>query len=530
MSKDIAYDIEFLRKASIGVNLLANSVKITLGASGRNVLLERPSASPIVANSGAMIANDMALPDDTENMGVKIIREAASKTNAAAGDGAATAIVLSQFILNEGWKNIAANANPIELRKGIQGATQVSAAAIRKLAMPAGTRLALEKVASVSANDPVLGSIVAEAMTRVGSRGVVLVEESSGTETVLDIKEGMQLERGYLSPEMVTDKDRMVAELENPYILITDQKIEDPQELIPIMEEIVEKDASLLVVADELEGAALRFLVMNIKNNVFKVAAVRAPAYGEGRIARMEDLALLTGGSFISKTLGLTVREATLGMLGRASSVIVGKDNASIVGGLGDKAAIEAWIKATEARIDKTDYTFSKQQLQDRLAKITAGVAVIKTGAFTAAEMKEKKLRVDNAVHTARAAEREGIVPGGGIAYLRIIPAVKAYAETLSGDRKTGAAIIVKALEAPVRQIAENAGIEGGIAVAQILKSPAGTGLNAITGTYENMMDAGIVDAAMVTRIALQSAASAAATLLTSRVGITETKKNNAKR
>jgi chaperonin GroEL len=332
----------------------------------------------------------------------------------------------------------------------------------------------------------------------------------------------MQLDRGYLSPEMATDKERMVAELKDPYILITDRKITDPQDLLPIVEQVVEKNASLLIIADELEGAALGFLVKNMMNGVLKVVAIRAPAYGEGRIARMEDLALLTGGSFLSETLGHTVRDANLNMLGRAASVTIGKDNTVVTGGGGDKASIEAWVKATEARIEKTDYDFARQQLQERLARIAAGVAVIKTGAFTEAEMKEKKRRADDALHAARAAALEGVVPGGGIVYLRIVPAVSAYAETLSGDRKTGAAIIRKALEAPTRQIAENAGIDSGVAVAEIAKRPAGTGFNAVTGKYENMIDAGIVDAAMVSRLALQSAASAAAMLLTAGAGVTD--------
>ncbi|GHU66057.1 60 kDa chaperonin [Clostridia bacterium] len=522
MSKNIVYGLAFQKKVLAGADKLADAVKTTLGPKGRNALLARPSASPLVTNNGGMIANDIALADDAENMGAKMIREAAARTNDAAGDGTTTATILARFILREGYRNIAAGADPMELKKGIQGAVQLSSAAIRKLSISVSTRQGLAEVASASASDPVIGAMVAEAMERVGVNGVITVEESSGTETALDVKEGMQLERGYLSPEMVTDKDRMVAELENPYILITDRKISDPMELLPVVEKIAEKNASLLVIADELEGAALGFLVMNVRNGVLDAVAIRPPAHGEGRIARMEDLALLTGGSFLSEKLGLTVKDATPEMLGRAASVTVSKDNTVIIGGAGDKKAIAAWSKAMEARIEKTDYDFARQQLQDRLARMAAGVAVIKIGAFTEAEMKEKKLRTDDALHAARAAAREGIVPGGGIVYLRILPAVKAYTETLSGDRKTGAAIILKALEAPARQIAENVGVEGSVAVAEIRKRPAGTGFNAATGQYGIMMEEGVVDSAMASRLALQSAASAAAMLLTAGAGVME--------
>lgn len=525
MPREIVYSEDFRRRMQSGVDTLANAVKITLGPKGRNVVIQRPSGSPLVTNDGATIAKEIELEDWIENMGARLIQEVTLKTYAVAGDGTTTATVLAQSIIREGFKNIAAGANPVELKKGIQGATQLAAAAIRKLARPVETREAIAQVAAVSAEDPAIGEMIAEAMEKVGMDGVITVAESRSRDTTLNVKEGMQYEVGYLSPEMVTDKEKMVAELDNPYILITDRKIADPQELVPLLDQIAKQGKPLLIMAEGVEGEALGMLVMNKMNGVLKAVAIHPPAYGDGRRARMEDLALLTGGTFITEEMGHVLQKTTLDMLGSAASVRVEKQNTVILGGAGSKKAVATRIRYLQMLIEKAEYDFDRKELQERLAKLVSGVAVIQVGAVTELEMKEKKQRIENARNAAKAAAAEGIVPGGGVAYINILPAIKAYRETLSGDMKTGAGIILKALVEPAGQIAENAGMAGRSVIAEVKRRPAGIGFNAVTKEYTNMMEAGIVDAAKVVRLALQYAASLSAILLTVEAGIMETKK-----
>lgn len=524
MPREIVYNENIRRKIQSGVDQLANTVKITLGPKGRNVLIQRPGQSPLVTNDGATIAKEIELEDYFENMGAKIIKEVAAKTNEVAGDGTTTATVLAQFIIHEGFKNIASGANPMEIKKGIQGATQLAAAAIRKLADPVKTREAIAQVAAVSAEDAEIGEMIAQAMEKAGMDGFITVDESGSRDTTLIVKAGMQFERGYLSPEMVTDKAKMIAELDNPYILITDRKISNPQELVPLLDQVAEQGRSLLIIAESVEGTALSMLVMNMKKGVLNVVAVHPPAYGAGRKARMDDLAFLTGSTFITEDMGYVLKETTLNMLGSASSVRVEKQNTVIVGGAGDKETVATRIRNLRILIEKAEYDFDRKQLEERLARLASGVAVIKVGAVTETEMKEKKLRIEDALNAAKAAVAEGIVPGGGLAYIVIIPVVKAYVETLSGDMKTGAAIILKALMEPARQIAENAGMEGSTVIAEVQRRAAGIGFNAATGEYTNMIEAGIVDSAKVTRLALQNAASVSAVLLTTEAGVTYTK------
>ena len=525
MPKEIVYSEDFRRRIQSGVDNLVNAVKITLGPKGRNVVIQRSSGSPLVTNDGATIAKEIELEDSVENMGARFIKEVALKTYDAAGDGTTTATVLAQYIIREGFKNIASGANTVELKKGIQGATQLAAAAIRKLAKPVETRKAIVQVAAVSAEDTDIGEMIAEAIEKVGMDGVITVDESGSRDTALNVKEGMQYEKGYLSPEMVTDKVKMVAELENPYILITDRKIVDPQELVPLLDQIAEQGKPLLIIAEGVEGAALGMLVKNKMNGMLNAVAVYPPAYGDGRRARMDDLAILTGGTFITEDMGYVLQETTLDRLGRAASVRVEKKNTVIIGGAGDKKAVETRIKYLRMLIEKAEHDFDRKQLEERLAKLVSGIAVIKVGAATEIEMKEKKLRIENALNAAKAAVAEGIVPGGGVTYINIVPAIKVYMETLSGDMKTGASIILKALVEPARQIAENAGMEGSSVIAEVRRRPAGVGFNAVTKEYTNMMEAGIVDSAKVVRLALQYASSLSAVLLTLEVGITDTKK-----
>jgi chaperonin GroEL len=525
MPREIVYNENIRRRMQSGVDKLANAVKTTLGPRGRNVVIQRPSGSPLVTNDGATIAKEIELEDYVENMGARLIKEVTLKTYNVAGDGTTTATVLAQYIIREGFKNIASGANTLELIKGIQGATQLAVAAIRKLAKPVETREAIAQVAAVSAEDTDIGEMIAEAMEKVGMDGVITVDESESRDTTLNVKEGMQYEGGYLSPEMVTDKKKMVAELDSPYILITDRKISDPQELVPLLDQIAKQGKPMLIIAEGVEGEALGMLVMNKKNGVLNAVAVRPPAYGDGRSARMDDLAILTGGTFITKDMGYVLQETTLDMLGSAISVRVEKQNTVIIGGAGDKKAVATRIRYLRMLIEKAEYDFDRKQLEERLAKLVSGVAIIKVGAATEIEMKEKKQRIENARNAAKAAVAEGIVPGGGVAYINTIPAIKAYIETLSGDMKTGAAIILKALVEPARQIAENAGLEGSSVIAEVKQRPAGVGFNAVTKEYTNMMEAGIVDSAKVVRLALQYAASLSAVLMTVEVGVTDTKK-----
>ena len=524
MAKEIFYGEDARRKLQAGVDQLANTVKITLGPKGRNVLINKTFGSPLITNDGVSIAKEIELEDAVENMGAQVVKEVASKTNDVAGDGTTTATLLAQIIIREGFKNVAAGANPMELKKGIQGAVNVAVAEIEKIAKPVETKASISQVAAVSAADENIGELIAEAMERVGKDGVITVEESKSLGTTLDVVEGMQFDRGYLSAYMVSDAEKMEAVLENPLILITDKKISNIQELVPILEQVMQMGRKLLVIAEDVEGEALATLVVNKLRGVLDIVAVKAPGYGERRKAMLEDIAVLTGGTVVATELGYDLREMTLDMLGSASTVKVDKDQTVIVGGMGDRAEVMARIGSIKMQIEDSTSEFDKEKLQERLAKLAGGVAVIQVGAATETELKERKLRIEDALNATKAAVEEGIVSGGGVALVNTIPAVAAYVETLSGDVKTGAAIIKRALEEPVRQIAENAGLEGSVVVAEVKKSEVGVGFNAATEEYVNMIEAGIVDPAKVTRSALQNAASASAMLLTTEAGIVDVK------
>ena len=524
MAKEIFYGEDARRKLQSGVDQLANTVKITLGPKGRNVLINKSFGSPLITNDGVTIAKEIELEDAVENMGAQIVKEVASKTNDVAGDGTTTATLLTQIIIKEGFKNVAAGANPMELKKGIQGAVDVAVEEIGKIAKPVETKESIAQVAAVSAADEKLGELIAEAMEKVGKDGVITVEESKSLGTTLEVVEGMQFDRGYLSAYMVSDTEKMEANIENPLILITDKKITNIQELVPILEQIMQQGRKLLIIAEDVEGDALANLVVNKLRGVIDVVAVKAPGYGERRKAMLEDIAILTGGTVIASDLGYELKEVTVDMLGNASTVKVDKDNTVIVGGSGDKAEVKARVNSIKSQIEETTSEFDKEKLQERLAKLAGGVAVIKVGAATETELKERKLRIEDALNATKAAVEEGIVAGGGAALVNAIPAVKDYVSTLAGDVKTGAAIIIRALEEPVRQIAENAGMEGSVVVAEVKKSQAGVGFNAATEEYVDMIDAGIVDPAKVTRSALQNAASASAMLLTTEAGVVDIK------
>ena len=524
MAKEIFYGEDARRKLQSGVDQLANTVKITLGPKGRNVLINKSFGSPLITNDGVTIAKEIELEDAVENMGAQIVKEVASKTNDVAGDGTTTATLLTQIIIKEGFKNVAAGANPMELKKGIQGAVDVAVEEIGKIAKPVETKESIAQVAAGSAADEKIGELIAEAMEKVGKDGVITVEESKSLGTTLEVVEGMQFDRGYLSAYMVSDTEKMEANIENPLILITDKKITNIQELVPILEQIMQQGRKLLIIAEDVEGDALANLVVNKLRGVIDVVAVKAPGYGERRKAMLEDIAILTGGTVIASDLGYELKEVTVDMLGNASTVKVDKDNTVIVGGSGDKAEVKARVNSIKSQIEETTSEFDKEKLQERLAKLAGGVAVIKVGAATETELKERKLRIEDALNATKAAVEEGIVAGGGAALVNAIPAVKDYVSTLAGDVKTGAAIIIRALEEPVRQIAENAGMEGSVVVAEVKKSQAGVGFNAATEEYVDMIDAGIVDPAKVTRSALQNAASASAMLLTTEAGVVDIK------
>ena len=526
MAKEIFYGEEARRKLQAGVDQLANTVKITLGPKGRNVLINKAFGSPLITNDGVSIAREIELEDAVENMGAQVVKEVASKTNDVAGDGTTTATLLAQIIIKEGFKNVAAGANPMELKKGIQGAVEVAVEEIGKIAHQVKKKEEIAQVASVSAADPAVGELIAEAMEKVGRDGVITVEESKSLGTVLDVVEGMQFDRGYLSPYMVSDAEKMVANMENPFILVTDKKISNIQEMIPLLEQVMKVGRKLLVIAEDVEGEALATLVVNKLRGVVDVVAVKAPGYGERRKAMLEDIAILTGATVIATDLGYELRECTLDMLGSAATVKVDKETTVIVGGAGAKEDVKARVMSLKMQVEESTSDFDKEKLQERLAKLSGGVAVIKVGAATETELKEKKLRIEDALNATKAAVEEGIVSGGGVALVNTIPAVAAYVETLSGDVKTGAAIIKRALEEPVRQIAENAGLEGSVVVAEVKKSPAGVGFNAATEEYVDMINAGIVDPAKVTRSALQNAASASAMLLTTEAGIVDIKED----
>ncbi len=522
MAKELHYGEEARRSLQAGVDKLADTVKITLGPKGRNVLIDKSYGTPLITNDGVTIAREIELEDRVENMGAQVVKEVASKTNDVAGDGTTTATLLSQIIIKEGFKNVAAGANPMIIKRGIQGAVEVAVDEIKKIAKPVDSKEAIANVASVSAADEEIGGLIAEAMEKVGKDGVITVEESKTMGTTLGVVEGMQFDRGYFSPYMVTDTEKMEAVLDNPLILITDKKISNIQEILPVLEQVVQGGRKLLIICDDLEGEALATIIVNKLKGTFEVAAVKAPGFGERRKAYLEDIACLTGGTVISSDLGYELKETTIDMLGQAATVKVDKDNTVIIDGAGDPKMIAARVEQIKNQIETTKSDFDREKTQERLAKMSGGVAVISVGAATETELKEKKLRIEDALNATKAAVQEGIVSGGGVALVNAIPAVSAYVDTLTGDVKTGAKIIERALEEPVRQIAENAGYEGSVIVAQVKKSETGVGFNAATEEYVNMIDAGIVDPAKVTRSALQNASSASALLLTTEAGITE--------
>lgn len=522
MAKELHYGEDARRKLQAGVDKLADTVKITLGPKGRNVLIDKKFGAPLITNDGVTIAREIELEDSVENMGAQLVKEVATKTNDVAGDGTTTATLLAQIIIKEGFKNVAAGANPMVLKRGIQGAVDVAVDEIKRLAHDVDSKESIAQVASVSAADENIGALIAEAMEKVGKDGVITVEESKTMGTTLDVVEGMQFDRGYFSPYMVTDTEKMEAVFENPYILITDKKITNIQELLPVLEQVVQSGRKLMIICDDLEGEALATLIVNKIKGTFDCVAVKAPGFGDRRKAMLDDIAVLTGGTVISEELGYDLKEATVDMLGSAATVKVDKENTVIVNGAGSPAAIEARVAQIKTQIENTTSDFDKEKTQERLAKLAGGVAVIKVGAATETELKERKLRIEDALNATKAAVQEGIVSGGGVALVNAIPAVSAYVDGLAGDEKTGGNIIVRALEEPVRQIAENAGFEGSVVVSQVKTSEEGTGFNAATEEYINMIEAGIVDPAKVTRSALQNAASASAMLLTTEAGITD--------
>ena len=515
MAKEIKYGIDARKALEEGVNKLANTVRVTLGPKGRNVVLDKSYGAPLITNDGVTIANDIELEDKFENMGAQLVKEVATKTNDVAGDGTTTATVLAQAMVNAGMKNLAAGANPIVLRRGMKKATECAVEAIAKMSEKVTGKDQIAKVASISAGDAEVGQMVADAMEKVSNDGVITIEESKTMKTELDLVEGMQFDRGYISAYMATDMDKMEAVLDNPYILITDKKISNIQEILPLLEQIVQSGAKLLIIAEDVEGEALTTLIVNKLRGTFNVVAVKAPGYGDRRKEMLKDIAILTGGQVISEELGLELKDATMDMLGRAKSVKVQKENTVIVDGEGEKSAIEARVAQIRAQIDETTSDFDREKLQERLAKLAGGVAVIRVGAATETEMKEAKLRMEDALNATRAAVEEGVISGGGSAYIHASKEVKKLTETLIGDEKTGAEIILKALEAPLYHISANAGLEGSVIINKVRESEVGTGFDALNGEYVNMIDAGILDPAKVTRSALQNATSVASTLLT---------------
>ena len=515
MAKEIKYGIDARKALEEGVNKLANTVRVTLGPKGRNVVLDKSYGAPLITNDGVTIAKDIELEDKFENMGAQLVKEVSTKTNDVAGDGTTTATVLAQAMVNAGMKNLAAGANPIVLRRGMKKATECAVEAIAKMSEKVTGKDQIAKVASISAGDAEVGQMVADAMEKVSNDGVITIEESKTMKTELDLVEGMQFDRGYISAYMATDMDKMEAVLDNPYILITDKKISNIQEILPLLEQIVQSGAKLLIIAEDVEGEALTTLIVNKLRGTFNVVAVKAPGYGDRRKEMLKDIAILTGGQVISEELGLELKDATMDMLGRAKSVKVQKENTVIVDGEGEKSAIEARVAQIRAQIDETTSDFDREKLQERLAKLAGGVAVIRVGAATETEMKEAKLRMEDALNATRAAVEEGVISGGGSAYIHASKEVKKLTETLIGDEKTGAEIILKALEAPLYHISANAGLEGSVIINKVRESEVGTGFDALNGEYVNMIDAGILDPAKVTRSALQNATSVASTLLT---------------
>ena len=513
MSKEIKFSSDARSAMVRGVDILADTVKVTLGPKGRNVVLEKSFGSPLITNDGVTIAKEIELEDHFENMGAKLVSEVASKTNDIAGDGTTTATVLTQAIVREGIKNVTAGANPIGIRRGIETAVAAAVEALKNNAIPVANKEAIAQVAAVSSRSEKVGEYISEAMEKVGKDGVITIEESRGMETELEVVEGMQFDRGYLSQYMVTDSEKMVADLENPYILITDKKISNIQEILPLLESILQSNRPLLIIADDVDGEALPTLVLNKIRGTFNVVAVKAPGFGDRRKAMLEDIAILTGGTVITEDLGLELKDATIEALGQAARVTVDKDSTVIVEGTGNPEAISHRVAVIKSQIETTTSEFDREKLQERLAKLSGGVAVIKVGAATETELKEMKLRIEDALNATRAAVEEGIVAGGGTALVNVIPAVAGL--ELTGDEATGRNIVLRALEEPVRQIAHNAGFEGSIVIDRLKNAEVGTGFNAATGEWVNMIDQGIIDPVKVSRSALQNAASVASLILT---------------
>ena len=526
MAKEIKYGAEARRALEEGVNKLADTVRVTIGPKGRNVVLDKSFGAPLITNDGVTIAKEIELEDRFENMGAQLIKEVASKTNDVAGDGTTTATVLAQAMVHEGMKNLEAGANPIILRKGMKKATDVAVEAIAKMSSKVKDKDQIAKVAAISAGDAEVGQMVADAMEKVSNDGVITIEESKTMKTELDLVEGMQFDRGYVSAYMATDMDKMEANLDDPYILITDKKISNIQEILPLLEQIVQAGARLLIIAEDIEGEALTTLIVNKLRGTFNVVAVKAPGYGDRRKEMLKDIATLTGGKVISEELGMELKDTTMDQLGRAKSVKVQKENTVIVDGMGDKNAIADRVAQIKAQIEETTSDFDREKLQERLAKLAGGVAVIRVGAATETEMKEAKLRMEDALNATRAAVEEGIISGGGSAYIHASKAVAKAIEELEGDEKTGAKVVLKALEAPLFHISANAGLEGAVIINKVRESEVGTGFDALTEQYVDMVENGILDPAKVTRSALQNATSVASTLLTTESVVADIKED----
>ncbi len=522
-AKQVTFSSENREKLLNGVNALANSVKVTLGPKGRNVLIEKSFGAPLVTKDGVTVAKEIELVDKLENMGAQMVKEVASKTSDVAGDGTTTATVLAQAIVSEGHKNLAAGANPMDLKRGIEKAVAAATEELRKISKPVAGSKEIAQVGNISANsDITIGDIIAESMEKVGKDGVITIEEAKSAETTLDVVEGMQFDRGYLSPYFVTDSDRMETALEDPYIILVEKKVSNMKDLLPVLEQVAKTGKPFLLIAEDIEGEALATLVVNKLRGTLKCAAVKAPGFGDRRKAMMEDVATLTGGTVVSEDMGMKLEDLTLAKLGSAKSVVIDKDNTTIIDGAGDRDGIKGRIGQIRAQIEETTSDYDREKLQERLAKLAGGVAVINVGAATEIEMKEKKARVEDALHATRAAVEEGIVPGGGVALIRCLDAVKATTDNLDGDQQVGANIILKAIEVPLRQIVANAGLEGALIVDKVKKSATNEGFDAATETYVDMISSGIIDPTKVVRIALENAASVAGLLLTTEAGVHE--------
>ena len=522
-AKQVTFSSENREKLLNGVNALANSVKVTLGPKGRNVLIEKSFGAPLVTKDGVTVAKEIELVDKLENMGAQMVKEVASKTSDVAGDGTTTATVLAQAIVSEGHKNLAAGANPMDLKRGIEKAVAAATEELRKISKPVAGSKEIAQVGTISANsDTTIGDIIAESMEKVGKDGVITIEEAKSAETTLDVVEGMQFDRGYLSPYFVTDSDRMETALEDPYIILVEKKVSNMKDLLPVLEQVAKTGKPFLLIAEDIEGEALATLVVNKLRGTLKCAAVKAPGFGDRRKAMMEDVATLTGGTVVSEDMGMKLEDLTLAKLGSAKSVVIDKDNTTIIDGAGDRDGIKGRIGQIRAQIEETTSDYDREKLQERLAKLAGGVAVINVGAATEIEMKEKKARVEDALHATRAAVEEGIVPGGGVALIRCLDAVKATTDNLDGDQQVGANIILKAIEAPLRQIVANAGLEGALIVDKVKKSATNEGFDAATETYVDMIASGIIDPTKVVRIALENAASVAGLVLTTEAGVHE--------